>query len=162
MTRASRRVERVEFDTDRVDEIVQYLDRLAEAGDGWINLVPATAEGDEPRRVGFLSLFGGGSIGFTMCTWVPPRLDAREPVAATLGIAHNSGRRAVAQLQASALAIPPTWIVEQDHPRRGLVIRIPASVAHEEVLTFALRATSALSDRGRIGMWRADVHFPAT
>jgi hypothetical protein len=58
------------------------------------------------------------------------------------------------------LAVPEGWTVEQDHPRRGLVLRPPLDAALAGVLSWTLRAVSALSVTQPSRGWRADVYLP--
>ena len=136
--------------------------QLAAAGDGWINVVLRMSEEDDekPTSLGFMTLFGGGGPGVTMCTWIPGAKDHNSPTKASLGISHVTGHRAVAELAARSTTVPPTWIVEQDHPFRGLVLRIPPDESNEQVLTWALRAVRALGTPRPIRGWRADIYLP--
>jgi hypothetical protein len=140
------------------------MERLAAAADGWINLAPRFTddddEDDRPTSIGFLTLVGGGSLGVTMSTWIPEITNRRRRVQPSLGIAHVTGHRAIAQLVALAVPVPDTWRVEQDHPRRGLVLRLPSDESNEHVLVWALRAVGALSAPRPIRDWRADVYLP--
>jgi len=162
VARRLRQIERVEFSLDELRRLVASMARLAEAGDGWINLIPRIGDEDErPTSLGFFTLFGGGATGVTMCTWIPGSRQRRRDRQPSLGITHVTGRRAVAQLRSLAVPIPETWLVEQDHPRRGLILRLPCDEPHEEVLVWALRAVSALSGPRPIRGWRADIYLPA-
>ncbi|MGA2530092.1 MAG: hypothetical protein ABSG36_13140 [Acidimicrobiales bacterium] len=163
MARTPRQIEHVEFTVDGVATIVQWMARLAAATDGWINLVPKVAENeDRPTSLGFLTLLGGGSAGVTMCTWIPRSYNRRGSVLASVGITQVTGRRAVAQLFSLGVPIPETWFVEQDHPRRGLVLRLPENEPHEGVLEWSLRAVSALCVPQPARTWRADIYLPIT
>jgi len=95
-----------------------------------------------------------------MCTWMHRR-DGRGRHWVELGIAHLSGRRAGPQLVEHALPVPTGWVVEQDHPRRGLVLALPATDAHAEVLRWGLRAIEVLAGVPRpFASWRAEIHYP--
>jgi len=153
----------VEFSVDELTQIVARMARLAGAGEGWINLIPRITDDDErPTSLGFFTLFGGGGTGVTMCTWIPGSHDHRGRIQPSLGITHVTGHRAVAKLHALAVPIPETWLVEQDHPHRGLILRVPFDEPHEQVLVWALRAVGALSTPPPIRGWQADVYLPAT
>jgi hypothetical protein len=138
--------------------------QLAVAGDGWINLIPRMSEDDDdkPTSLGFLTLFGGGGPGMTMCTWIPGPRDHTAPTPSSLGIAHVTGHRAVTELASRNTAVPQTWVVEQDHPFRGLVLRIPIEESNERVVTWALRAVRALGTPRPIRGWRADIYLPVS
>ena len=157
----ARQVYEFPLDAGELADVLASMARLAAAGDGWINLVPQLAGEDEnPTSLRFSTLFGGGNSGITMCTWIPGRHEQHGGKPSTLGIAHVTGRRAVAQLAASGVVVPKAWFVEQDHLRRGLVVRLPPDELNEEVLSWSLRALRALSAPRQVRGWRADVYLP--
>ena len=162
MTPKMRHVERVEFSATAPTQIVVYMAQLAEAGDGWINLIPKLSDDDEPTTLGFFTLFGGGSTGVTMCTWIPDHHDRRARGHMSLGITHTLGQRAKGRLQSRATPIPATWRIEQDHAKRGLVFQVPLDEPNEQVLAWALRAVGSLTPADQIEKWRAEVYFPAS
>jgi len=53
--------------------------------------------------------------------------------------------------------LPTGWRWQQDHPRRGLVVRVPTDVAHAVELDWLLRAGTALSIVPLTGEWEARV-----
>jgi hypothetical protein len=111
-------------------------------------------------RLGFFALFGGGSIGVTMCTWIPGSAAHHGNPLPSLGITHNQSRRVYAELQSGVAVIPDGWQVEQDHPRRGLIIRIPLDEPNGKVLAWGLRAVAALSTSTAPFRWHANVYLP--
>jgi len=142
--------------------VLACMTQLAAARDGWINLLPAIADDEDAPTVptGLAAFFGGGNPGVTMCTWIPAGEDrhGRDPV--KLGIMHACGRLAAARLRDRGVAVPEDWFVEQDHARRGLVIRVPPGAPHDVVLDWTLRAGRALCNVRLTGKWQAEVHFP--
>lgn len=161
VARDLREIEQVEFGAGDLTQVVAFMTQLTAAGDGWINLIPRITDEDErPTSLRFYTLFSGGSPGVTMGTWIPESRNRRGLVPASLGITHVTGRRAAAQLQSLGVPIPQNWFVEQDHPRRGLVLRIPPDETHDKVLEWALRAAGALQP-GPIKKWRGHVYLPA-
>lgn len=162
VARKLRQIERVPFRVDQHAEIVAVMARLTGAGDGWINLIPRIGDDEEkPTSLGFFALFSGGGTGVTMCTWIPESEDRHGSIRSTLGITHVAGRRAAGKLESLAVPIPESWFVEQDHPRRGLVLRVPSEETHERVLVWALLAVAALSAPRPIRGWQADIYLPA-
>jgi len=150
------------FSVDQHTQIVAWMAQLSGVGDGWINLIPRIGDDDEkPTSLGFFALFSGGGTGVTLCTWIPARVDRHGDVRSSLGITHVTGHRAASTLQLLSVPIPETWLVEQDHPRRGLVLRLPSEETHEQVLVWALRAVAALSSPRHIRGWQADIYLPA-
>ena len=159
-------VERLRFGADDPARVVAAMTRIASARDGWVNLLPILAgddpeaDEDRPTSLRFWTLLSGGGPGLTMGTWVPAAPGQRGRERPSLGLSHRAGRRALGELGARAVVVPEGWVVEQDHPRRGLVLRPSADVPHEAVLAFALRALASLAP-AQIRAWRADVHPPA-
>lgn len=157
-----RKVETFGFRADEPAAVVAAMGRLSAARDGWVNLRP-TVDGeddDRPSSLGFFTLLSGGSPGVTMGTWVPAAPGERGRERPRLGLAHRAGRRAVATLTAGGAAVPAGWLVEQDHPTRGLVLRPPVDAPAATVLAFALGALTVLTGPGTIRRWRAEVHLP--
>ncbi len=138
------------------------MTQLATAKDGWINLLPAVVDDEEaPTTPGVLSAwFGVENPGVTMCTWIPAGQDRRGRDPTRLGIMHACGRLAIARLEAWNVSIPEGWHIEQDHPRRGLVLRVPPDAIQATVLDWALRAGGVLCNVRLTGKWQAEVHFP--
>jgi hypothetical protein len=160
MPRRTREVERIKFDTESPETIIRYMAQLAAVRDGWLNLLPQDTPNEAPTTPTFFAQFGGGGIGITMCTWLPPQDDRPGRDHCEVGISHTSGKRARAELASLGRNVPESWTVKQDHPRRGLVLYIPKHEPHDVVLLWALRAAAALSGRGQITQWLAEVHLP--
>ncbi len=141
----------------RAPVVAIMVELAALPGTGWVNF-DAGVDKDVP--VPSRSLLGGliGARGPDLphCSWVP------EPNSPTsIGIQHGSGPRAARRLTEAGLAPPPSWQLRQDHPRRGLVVEVPAGsapAAQEEVLDWLLRAARALSTVPLSGFWLATVH----
>ena len=91
-----------------------------------------------------------------------PASRGRQAAGVTVGIMHGRGRRAMEQLRALGVGLPAEWRVQQDHQRRGLVVRVTPGAEHAEVLGWACRAGSALCLGVPTGEWRASVHLPAS
>jgi hypothetical protein len=170
----TRKIEEIRFVPESAATVVARMDLLAAAGDGWVNLVPM-AEGettidpadpdpddDDPttRRQWVWAVLGSPAPGRRpMVTWVPAG-QASRGAGPTVGILHPRGRGAVALLASLGVPLPPGWRVEQDHQRRGLVVRVAPGADHGDVLGWMCRAGAALSLRDPPAEWRATVHLP--
>jgi len=158
----ARQVEELEFVPLDAQPVLDRMDRLAKARDGWINLMPGVREevDDSPRPSFFSALFGSAQPPVTMCTWMPPRGGRHPGDEVTVGIMHPRGRYATRQLNDLGVSLPPGWRVRQDHPRRGLVVLVPDVAAHAAVLDWTLRAGAALTSMDLTGSWKARVYLP--
>lgn len=134
---------------------------LAEAHDGWINLLPGVPEeeAERPPRGVFSALFGSAQPPVSMCTWMPAAAGGGA-AEQSVGIMHPRGRHAAAQLAELGVPVPSGWRVSQDHARRGLIVHPPADGSPVEVLDWTLRAGAALAVVPLTGMWQARVFLP--
>lgn len=162
-----RAVEEVEFDPPRCEAVVDRMDRLAAAGEGWINLLPGVPrEEAEQHSPGVLSgLLGPAQAPVSMCTWVPApapgaRRRPRRGDAETVGIMHARGRLAAGQLASLGVPVPAGWTVRQDHARRGLIVVPERGAPHARVLEWTLAAGAALAAVPLTGRWKARVYLP--
>ncbi len=146
------------FTPDQPDAVLAEMDRLSTSHGGWINVAPGVREEDEPPpQMGLGLLFAGTIHDVPVCTWVPGKVGRRGIERDSLGIQHNAGTKTVARLATLGVPVPPDWRREQDHPRRGLVLRVPTGVAHAEQLSWLLAAATALSTVPLTGEWEARV-----
>ena len=170
MTRR-RTVEELELEPpEGTEAVVWRMDRLAEAHDGWINLLPGVPEEDveAPTAGVFSAFFGTAQPPVSMCTWMPagaPRARAARTGRAgrleeTVGVMHPRGRGAAGLLASSGVPLPAGWTLRQDHVRRGLLVRPAAGTRHDAVLAWMLAAGSVLSLVPLTGRWKARVYLP--
>lgn len=115
--------------------------------EGWINLQPEVAEADveEGDRSGYFGIFGARGPAVPFATW--------HAGDRSVGIQHGTGPKV-----ARRIAVPAGWRVVQDHPKRGLVAKVPAGVATEEVLRWLLAVGEELCPAPLLGRWVAEVH----
>lgn len=154
----SREPDVVEFHEQRRSPVVERMADLAAREQGWINLTPGLdVDVPPPPRTALASIFGSKGPTVPLGTWTP----ARGRDAASVGIHHSQGTKAVALLAERNVAVPQGWQRLQDHPKRGLVlVPTPATTPDEldAVLDWLLRATGALCPVRRTGEWRALVY----
>jgi hypothetical protein len=143
----------IEFDVERLDEVVSAMTSFAD-GSGWLVLQPAFDAEDAPKRVPSAGMFTGKSLAIApVCTWVPGERTRNGIEHVAIGIEH-AGRRKVAP----DVDVPDGWVVQQDNPRRGLVVAVPPAVRHAEVVRWLLSAADALTVVPLNGEWRALVY----
>lgn len=154
--------ESVEFQPDAPAEILARMDLVAGSARGWINFHPGIDEdADVPGESSLFGIFSASGPAVPICTWMPGkwRRDRRDPV--SIGVQHAAGPRAVARLGSFGIEVPDGWRVRQDHPRRGLVVMVPADEDHDRTLAWLLRAGAALSAVPVTGTWTAVVFAEA-
>ncbi|MCU1379418.1 MAG: hypothetical protein JWN29_2401 [Acidimicrobiales bacterium] len=133
----------VRFTSDDVGPVLAALDPR-----GWVNLQPDVEDAPPPPPPGwFGSVFSNRGPALPLATWYPGERSA--------GIEHNTGPKL-----ASRIDVPVGWRVTQDHPRRGLVVRVPAEIADAEVLRWLVDLGEALSAVPTSGQWIAEIHTP--
>ena len=160
LTTVSGAPEVLEADWNGLGPVVARMDELADRQAGWVNLQPGIDPEDAPpASPGLFGVFSGRGPIVPVATWTAPAAGRRgPPEAEQVGIQHPAGGRAAAVLAEGGLPVPDGWRVLQDHPRRGLVVAVPAGTRHEVVLDWLLRATARLSAVPVTGRWRATVH----
>jgi len=155
---STRAAEVFTFAPEQPGAVLAQMDRLGSSHSGWINLRPEVREEDEPDTpVGLGGLFAASGPEVPICTWVAGKVGRKGIEQDSVGIQHAAGTKAVARLATLGVAVPEGWRPEQDHPRRGLVVRVPAGVAHAVQLTWLLDAGAALSRVRLTGQWEARV-----
>ena len=161
--RGARSVDRFEFDPADLTKLLEVVAWLSAHRDGWINLLPGIDSGRAPtvEAPGLFSIFGSAQEPVSMCTWMPPGSGRHSVDEVTLGIMHPRGTKVVPSLEAAGLTVPPGWRVWGDHPRRGLVLRIPATAPAAEVLRWAVAAGEHLCGVPVTGSWQAEVYQPS-
>lgn len=142
---------------DRQPIVAAMVELAALPGTGWINFdAGVDTDVPVPSRSLIGNVLAARGPDLPHCSWVP------QPNAPTsIGIQYASGARAVARLADAGMPLPAGWRMMQDHPRRGLVLAVPASASpddHDEVLVWLLRAGRQLSTVPLNGYWLATIH----
>ncbi len=158
----ARRVRVVEFRTEASEAILDEMERLGSAHDGWINFRPSLPEEDEPPPpTGIGAIFSVENYEVPICTWVAGKLNRHGVEPDSLGVQHAAGTKTVAHLAKIGISLPTGWRTVQDHPRRGLVVRPVAGTTLAEELSWLLEVGTALSAVRLTGAWLAEVHEAA-
>jgi len=147
--------EELVFDEDDLAPAAAVMGELAAAGRGWVNFRPEVEGGHERPPKGFLfALFSGRGEAVPLATWSTEGPNGRYSV----GITHGSGPRALARLADADVALPPGWLRQADHPRRGLVATTPGDADLDATLWWMLTASHVLSEPPLTGAWQALVY----
>lgn len=151
--------EELQFDEAEPTPIVTRMAQQTDAGAGWINLLPEIDDDVEvPTSRSLFSFFSARGPSIPLATWAAGAPGKRGPGRASIGIQHAAGPKALARLAGVGLVRPAGWVKVQDHPRRGVVITVPAGADNEDVLHWLLSATHALSTVPLTGGWLARVY----
>jgi hypothetical protein len=151
----------IEFTPPDVVEVGDELAALREAGDGWMNLSPGVYdEADINPPAGLFAFFGTRQPPVTMATVMPARLDKRKLEGMSVGLMHPTGGKSIARLAEAGVAVPDGWVVRQDHPRRGLVLRTASDTVAADIVTWCVQAGTALCMVDMTGQWQAVVYLP--
>ncbi len=131
---------------------------MAEQADGgaWLNIEAHLDEVQQAvlvDRSGMAGLFTGRGSDRPLATWVPADLSGRKPEPPSLGIQHGTGPKLLGRLADQGLALPQSWVKQQDSGKRGLVLAVPVRIAHDEVVAFATTAIALLLPKHDFGMW---------
>lgn len=157
MSRA--RPELIELVPGEYGSLLLRMDKLATAGSGWMNFRPVIAQEHQPDPPGPFAIFGGSAHKVPTATWVPGKHVADGTVKqTTVGLQHSSGPRVVARLRELELPLPEEWRVSQDHPRRGLVVWVPADADNAVTLDWLVKAASAVCAVPTTGRWSVSLY----
>ena len=149
----------VEFTPDEAGPVVAGREGMAAAHEGWINFEPAVLVDDvPPPKSGLAALVSGRGPDVPLATWTPGEARRGRTEPPTIGVQHGSGPGAQARLAEGGRAVPEGWVVLQDHSKKGLVVAVPPTVAHADVVDWLLGATALLSRIPLTGRWRAAVY----
>jgi hypothetical protein len=91
---------------------------------------------------------------------MPPKPERQASEGVTVGLMHPTGNKAVARLRDAGIPLPDGWVVRQDHARRGLVLRAPVGASAPDLVSWCVRAGTALCRAEMTGSWRAVVYLP--
>ncbi|MFZ0664511.1 MAG: hypothetical protein WAM97_02065 [Acidimicrobiales bacterium] len=162
MTRQARRqVQQIEFRPGEGADVIDAMDTITDAGDGWINLLPGVDPDDAPPPpTGLMAILSPRFAGVTMGTWAPKSQSRSGIEGAKIGLLHTAGRFAARQLASFGIPVPEGWLIRQDNPRRGLILVASLDASNRDVLDWIVAAGTALCSLDTSGMWRADVYLP--
>ncbi|HTU39131.1 MAG TPA: hypothetical protein VMF35_14130 [Acidimicrobiales bacterium] len=161
--RRRRETKTIEFWPPELADVPAALASLRQAGSGWVNLLPGVdEEAAEPEpAAGLFAFFGNRAPPVSMATLMPAAKERRDQEGVTVGIMHPTGGKAVARLAEAGVTIPDGWMVQQDHARRGLLVRTTPAATEADIIEWSVRAGTELCRTDMTGQWRAVVYLPA-
>jgi hypothetical protein len=74
-----------------------------------------------------------------------------------VGLQHGAGSKVKARLAEAGHPVPEGWVVVQDYAKKGLVVAVPPTADHADVVRWLLDAAGALTVIPLTG-WRAAVY----
>lgn len=158
----SRSAEVLEVSRAAPGPLVDVVRRLHEERDGWVNL-QARVDDDEvpgapPARAGIFNLFTGRGPAVPVVSYVPSTHPGKASEPDSLGIQHPAGPKALDRLADAGIGLPGGWRKLADHPKRGLVVALPADADPGDVLRWAFVACDVLAGGPLPDAWVAIVH----
>jgi hypothetical protein len=150
----------VEFNRGDPSEVIDHMTRLSASLGGWINFQP-NIDPEDVSGSGFnlLSIFSARGPAIPLATWMPGLHTRKgEATPPEIGIQHPAGSRAIPVLRTREIDLPDGWRPIQDHPKRGLVVRLPAAVSPNAILRWLLDAATALCAYPLPDSWLAAVY----
>ncbi len=157
MTRA-RPVE-LEFTAHDDPGLLARMGEIATHRTGWINVAPIIDEEHTPPEPGPFAFLGGSTHKVPTATWMPGRRAGNGTVKpTTVGLQHAVGPRLAWKLRDIGMPVPEGWRVTQDHPRRGLVLLVPADADDRAVMDWLLNAATFACAVPTTGRWIASIH----
>jgi len=114
---------------------------------GWVNLQPEvdTAVEAPSHGAGVFAVFGARGPAVPFATW-----HAGERA---VGIQHSSGTKLARRID-----VPAGWRVVQDHPKRGLMVRVTDDVTDAAAIAWLIATAAPLCELPMLGRWVAEVH----
>ena len=148
-----------EFTDQNYDKVIALLggNHQVNQQNYWVNIEPAVEEDQVHSGSVFWKMFSSRGPVIPKFTWVPSYEKKQQILPAQIGITHPVGTKAVQRLREFEVRIPSEWIVEQDHPKRGIVLSLPSSYSDEEVINLAVGSLRVLSPFDFYGKFLASV-----
>ena len=142
----------VAFDRFAPTALVEAIAERVSQGTGWINAHPSIDEVDQ-RALGRPSFFAARGPTIPLGTFVVGSgVNAHQ-----LGLEHAGGRSAMQTLQQAGVKLPAGARLVQDHPRRGLIVALPADVDPAAVTALLLEAAVHLTPIPLPQRWFAEI-----
>ena len=135
------------FSADHFDEVIVVLqvNNHVNEQNFWLHVEPFIEEGQVHTSSIFWRMFSSRGPIVPKFTWVPSYERKEQMMPAQIGITHPVGTDAVNRLKDFDIEIPKSWMLNQDHPKRGIVISLPEVYSEHEVVDFAVRSLEVLS-----------------
>ena len=156
----------LDFTVGGRDVLIEQLRAYSARHRGWANLLPVIdtdgedeTPDDAPRgRAGVFAWLSSRGPALPIATWVAGEERRKGLAPDSIGIQHPAGPRALITLAQGGVALPPGWRRLSDHPKRGLVVEVPAGTDPAECLDWLLRAAEVLTPQPLPTHWRAFLH----
>jgi hypothetical protein len=117
-------------------------------------------EDHEPPQPGPFAFLGGSTHKVPTVTWMPGQAgpERHRPSRPRSGCSTPPGRGLPGASATSGARFPRDGAITQDHPRRGLVVLVPADADNRAVMDWLLRAATLVCTVPTTGRWLASVH----
>ncbi|HJM28134.1 MAG: hypothetical protein QF596_08950 [Acidimicrobiales bacterium] len=111
----------------------------------WVNIEPDVDRESVHTGSIFWRAFSSRGPVIPKFTWVSATTSKSSYQHAQVGLTHPTGNAVLERLKDFHVEIPQGWILEQDHPKRGLVLQLPNQYDAQAVIDFALSSIPVLS-----------------
>ncbi len=111
----------------------------------WVNIEPDVDKDNIHTGSIFWKAFSSRGPMIPKFTWVSASTSRGNYQPAQVGLAHPVGNAVLNRLEDFKIEIPEQWILQQDHPKRGLVIELPKDYDAKKIVEFALAAIPVVS-----------------
>ena len=139
-------------------KLYDLFEELARTRRGWINLQPVIDPDDEVPEPGLIGgIFSTVGPALPVCTWFPGKNRSGTIEPDSVGILHPRGQLLAKQLGDFNLELPTGARVTQDHPRRGMVLRIPVGYDLRKLADWLILVGQTLAVVPLTATWEAKV-----
>ena len=140
--------ETIKFDTDQKEIVVALIEQHVAGVNSlfWLNVEPDVHGKDIHTGSIFWKAFSSRGPVIPKFTWVSASTSKSgnyQP--AQLGLTHPTGNAVLQRLRDFNLTVSDDWMLQQDHPKRGLVFQLPREYDAGKVIDFGLSAIPVLS-----------------
>ena len=137
----------LKFSPTTVGPVVELMNRYRYTSDSifWFNIEPDVDERSIHTGSIFWKAFSSRGPRIPQFTWTSATDRKGNYQPSEIGLTHPTGIAVLERIKSFQINIPDEWRLIQDHPKRGIVIQLPATYVSEEVVMFATSVIPVVS-----------------